>query len=65
MPLAEITIVEGRAPEKKRKMLEEVTKAIAESLDAPIESIRVVIREVPPAHWGIGGKPYDEVRKQK
>jgi 4-oxalocrotonate tautomerase len=57
MPLCEITIIEGRSPEKKRALMKEVTEAIHHAIDAPMEAIRVVIREVPPAHWAVGGVP--------
>lgn len=57
MPLVEVTIIEGRPPERKRALIKEVTDAVEHSLDAPRSSIRVVIREVPAAHWGIGGEP--------
>jgi 4-oxalocrotonate tautomerase len=57
MPLCEITIIEGRSPEKKRALMKEVTEAIHRSVDAPIETIRVILREVPAAHWAIGGVP--------
>jgi len=57
MPLAEITMVEGRTPEQKKRLLKEVTEAIHNSVGAPLEAIRVVIREVPAAHWAVGGVP--------
>jgi 4-oxalocrotonate tautomerase len=56
MPIATINIIEGRDDEKKEKLIEKVTLAIAESLDAPIESVRVIINEMPKQHFGIGGK---------
>lgn len=57
MPLIEVTIIEGRSPEKKRAMMKEVTEAVHRTLDAPLQAIRVVIREVPAAHWAVGGEP--------
>jgi len=57
MPLVEITLIEGRPKEKKAALIAKVTDAVVDAIDAPIESIRVVIREVPAAHWGVGGKP--------
>ena len=55
MPIANIQILEDRAPEQKRELLRAVTAAIAESLDVKPDSIRVIIHEVPKEHWGIGG----------
>lgn len=57
MPLVEVTIIEGRSPDRKRAMLQEVAEAVQRTLDAPLESIRVLIREVPAAHWSVGGVP--------
>lgn len=56
MPIANITIMEGRAPEKKEKLIEKVTIAIHEAIDAPIENVRVILNEVPKEHFGIAGK---------
>ncbi|MDP3173369.1 MAG: 2-hydroxymuconate tautomerase [Phenylobacterium sp.] len=56
MPVAIVNLIEGRSVEKKKAMIIAVTKAISESLDAPVESIRVIIQEVPSTDWGIAGK---------
>lgn len=52
--MAFVSIREGRPPEKVRAMISAVTAAIAESLDAPPASIRVVVTEVPLTHWATG-----------
>jgi 4-oxalocrotonate tautomerase len=54
VPMAFVSIREGRPPESIRKMISAVTAAIAESLDAPPASIRVVVTEVPLTHWATG-----------
>ncbi|MCX5240318.1 tautomerase family protein [Streptomyces prunicolor] len=54
MPLVEISIVAGRSPEKIRDLIHQVHAAVRNSLDAPDEAIRVLVREVPPAHWAAG-----------
>jgi 4-oxalocrotonate tautomerase len=56
MPIALIKILEGRSPEKKRRLIESVSQAMAESLDMPIDGVRVLVEEVPPDCWGRGGK---------
>lgn len=56
MPLAQIQIMEGRSDEQKRAVIEKVTAALVEAVGVPIDSVRVIITEVPKAHWGIGGK---------
>jgi len=55
MPLAQISILEGRDEATKARLIEKVTEAISESLSAPRERVRVVIYEVPKSNWGIGG----------
>ncbi|MGU7771891.1 MULTISPECIES: 2-hydroxymuconate tautomerase [unclassified Burkholderia] len=56
MPVAHLYILEGRDDEKKERLIAEVTDAIHRSLDAPVESVRVIITEMPKAHFGIGGQ---------
>lgn len=55
MPIANIQILEGRAPEDKQALIRAVTAAIADTLQAKPDSIRVILQEVPREHWGIGG----------
>lgn len=62
MPIATINIIEGRSDEKE-KLIEKVSLAIAESLDAPLESVRVIINEMPKQHFGIGGKSAKKLGK--
>jgi 4-oxalocrotonate tautomerase len=52
--MAFVSVREGRSPESIRRMISAVTAAIAESLDAPAASIRVVVTEVPLTHWATG-----------
>jgi 4-oxalocrotonate tautomerase len=63
MPIATINIIEGRDDEKKEALIQKVTQAIHESLDAPIESIRVIINEMPVQHYGIAGVSVKKMRK--
>ncbi|HKR43358.1 MAG TPA: 2-hydroxymuconate tautomerase [Paraburkholderia sp.] len=56
MPVAHLYILEGRDDDRKERLIAEVTQAIHRSLDAPVESVRVIITEMPKAHFGIGGQ---------
>lgn len=56
MPIAQLYIIEGRTDEQKETLIQEVSEAMARSLDAPMERIRVVITEMPKQHFGIGGQ---------
>ena len=55
MPLVQITLVEGRPAERKEALIGAATEAVVAALDAPRESVRVVLYEVPAEHWGVGG----------
>jgi len=48
--------MEGRSEDQKRAIIEKVTAALVEAVGAPIETVRVIITEIPKAHWGIAGK---------
>ena len=56
MPIVEITMIEGRAPEAKRRLIAKVTDSIIEAIDAPRDSIRIILREIPALHFGVAGK---------
>ena len=56
MPFAQIFLVEGRTEEQKRAVIEKVTQALCEAVGAPIETVRVMISDVPTTNWGIAGK---------
>ena len=56
MPVAQINILEGRTDEQKEALIHEVTDAIVRSLGAPVESVRVILNEMPKQHFGIGGQ---------
>jgi 4-oxalocrotonate tautomerase len=55
MPIANLQILEGRAPEIKQALIRAVTASIVETLKVKPESVRVILQEVPAEHWGIGG----------
>ena len=60
MPIAAITLLEGADPDRKRAVIASVTQALSESLALPSSSVRVILTEVPAAHWGVGGKSLAE-----
>jgi 4-oxalocrotonate tautomerase len=56
VPIAQLYILEGRDEEKKERLIAEVSEAIHRAIDAPLESVRVIIVEMPKEHFGIGGQ---------
>lgn len=65
MPLVHIDLVEGRSPEQVVRMIRSVSEAVAASLDAPIDSVRVVVNEVRPNRFGVGGRLWPEVAERR
>jgi 4-oxalocrotonate tautomerase len=57
VPLIEVTLIEGRSADAKRALMKRLTDVAEETLGAPRQTIRVVLREVPAAHWSVGGEP--------
>ncbi len=55
MPIVDITMIEGRTDEAKARLIAKVTDAIHDAIAAPKESVRVILREVPANHFGVGG----------
>jgi 4-oxalocrotonate tautomerase len=55
MPFAQVYLLEGRTEEQKRAVIEKVTLALTEALDAPKQNVRVWIHDVPKENWGIAG----------
>lgn len=65
MPLVEVTMVEGRNPEQVRALISALTRAVVDTVDAPREAVRVVVREVPSTHWAAGDVTIAERRAQQ
>jgi 4-oxalocrotonate tautomerase len=65
MPFVDITLVQGRTPEQLRQLVTALTDAVEHSVDAPRESIRVVVREVPATHWAAGDETIAERRARQ
>jgi 4-oxalocrotonate tautomerase len=61
MPLATILILEGRPEHQRVELARAVTTAIAQSLDAKPETIRVIVQEIAKEHWSVGGKTMKEL----
>jgi 4-oxalocrotonate tautomerase len=55
MPIVEITLIEGRTHAQKEKLAAKVTDAVEESLGAPRDTVRIILRELPKHHFAVGG----------
>ncbi|MBB5801457.1 4-oxalocrotonate tautomerase [Saccharothrix ecbatanensis] len=54
MPFIDVSLGTGRTPQQIRDLIHELTEAAHRAVGAPKANIRVVIREVEPAHWAAG-----------
>jgi 4-oxalocrotonate tautomerase len=65
MPIVTIHMLEGRDNEKKKELIKNVSDSVVKTLDVPLESVRVIINEMPVEHYGIAGLPVREYRIKK
>ncbi len=56
MPLIQVHLLEGRSPEAKKAFISEITNAAVRTLNAKPETVRVLLYELPPEHWAVGGE---------
>ena len=56
MPIIRIELLEGRAPELKQELIRRVTEAVTATLAVQPAQVRVLLYELPPEHWGVGGQ---------
>jgi 4-oxalocrotonate tautomerase family enzyme len=58
MPWIDVKLYDARVTEESvPKIIESLTKALAESSGAAPEHIQVIVQGVSPKHWGVAGKP--------
>jgi 4-oxalocrotonate tautomerase len=61
MPIISVQLLRGRSPELKRRLMRELADAAINSLGVPEQSVRVILTEIEPEHWGIGTKTKAEI----
>ncbi len=55
MPIITVKMLEGRSDDQKRALVKEVTDAVSRTVNAPIESISIIIEEMPKTHFAKAG----------
>ncbi len=63
MPIMVVHMMEGRSNEQKERLIEKLTDAAVEALDAPRQSVRVMLQEMPKTHFGVGGVTAEKLGK--
>ena len=52
---------EGRDKETKRRLIQNITKTMSDTLGIPIERIQVVLNDISKDDWGLKGDQASEV----
>ncbi len=65
MPIVTITLMKGRPAERIQEMTRAVSHAIAETVDAPLETVRVIVHELDDHQYAVGGRPIAEVKAER
>ena len=55
MPIVHISMIAGRTPEKKEKLIKKVTDAVVESLEIPADRVHIVLHDIPKENIGDAG----------
>lgn len=55
MPLVNIKLLEGRTDDQLKALVKEVTDAVEKTTNADRDAISVVLEEMKPTHFGVGG----------
>jgi 4-oxalocrotonate tautomerase len=61
MPIVQITLVAGRDDAIVKHCIKEVARVIHQTLDAPLETVRVIVQQVPSHQFAIGDRTRDEI----
>ena len=55
MPIVTVQMWTGRTTEQKRALVQAITEAMVIHADAKPTNLHVVIQEIPPEDWALGG----------
>lgn len=55
MPIITINLLEGRTDDQKERLIHQVTEACHQALDAPRDSVRIILTDMRKQHYGVGG----------
>ena len=56
MPIVRIELLQGRAHTVKNELIARVTDAVVTTLGVDPDQVRVLLYELPPEHWAVGGQ---------
>ena len=56
MPMIKVEMFKGRSIEEKRALVKELTEGFIRAAGGRRDGVHVVLTEVDPADWGVGGE---------
>ena len=56
MPIVRIELLQGRTPKVKNELIARVTDAVVTTLGIDSDQVRILLYELPPEHWAVGGQ---------
>lgn len=62
MPVIHVSMLAGRSEEQKRRLVRRLTEVMEEIAGADGARVNVIIQEVRPEDWGLGGIPLSDAR---
>jgi 4-oxalocrotonate tautomerase family enzyme len=65
MPVAHINLLQGHSKETLKKVIHDVSMAMADILSAPKDRLEIWVTEIDPDLWGVEGELASEVLKIK
>lgn len=63
MPIISVQLLKGRPSDKKAQLIKELAETAVRVLGAPEQSVRVILTEIDPEHWGIGTRSKAEIER--
>ena len=56
MPIIRIELLQGRSSAIKAELIARITDATVAALGVDPEQVRILLYELPPEHWAVGGR---------
>lgn len=65
MPIVQITLVAGRDEATVTHCIKEVARTVHRTTGAPLDTIRVLVNQIPGSQWGVGDSTRAEIDAAK
>ena len=65
MPIVQITLVQGRDEDTVKTCVREVAQTVHRTLGAPLDTVRVLVSQLPASQWGVGDRTRDEIDAER